>query len=180
MVFILILKAFYFMLPAYFANMAPVIVKKLFNKTAVPVDFNKKINGKPMLGKNKTWRGLMFGILFAIVVAFFQFLLFKNNFLLKISLIDYSNWLLFGALMGSGAMIGDLIKSLFKRRLNYEPGQSFIPFDQIDFVAGALIFTYPIIKLPLEMLITVILLSFILDIAINHLSYYFKIRSEKW
>ena len=82
MVFILILKAFYFMLPAYFANMAPVIVKKLFNKTAVPVDFNKKINGKPMLGKNKTWRGLMFGILFAIVVAFFQFLLFKNNFLL--------------------------------------------------------------------------------------------------
>lgn len=180
MIWILILKAFYFMLPAYFANMAPVIVKNLFKSIAIPIDFNKTLNDKPVLGKNKTLRGLIFGISFAIIAAFFQFLLFKNNFLLEISLIDYSNWIAFGFLMGSGAMIGDLIKSFFKRRLNYEPGQSFIPFDQIDFVAGALIFTYPMVKLPLEILIITILLSFMLDIAINHLSYYFKIRSEKW
>ena len=180
MVLILIIKAFYFMLPAYFANMAPVIVKNLFKSIAAPIDLNKKFNDKSILGKNKTWRGLIFGILFAIIISFFQFLLFKNNFLLGISLMDYSNWLLFGFLIGSGAIIGDLIESLFKRRLNYKPGQPFAPFDQIDFILGALIFIYPIVKLSISLIITIITLTFILHILVNHLAFYLKLRSEKW
>ena len=180
MVLTLIAGAFYFMLPAYFANMAPVIVKNLFKSLAVPIDFDKKLNNKPILGKNKTWRGLIFGIVLAILIAFIQFLFFNNNIFVGISLIDYSNWLLFGLLIGIGALVGDLVESLFKRRLNYEPGKPFIPFDQIDFVLGALIFTYPIIKLPLDLIVTIILLSFVLDIIVNHLSHYFKIRKEKW
>ena len=67
------------MLPAYFANMAPVIVKNVFKKLAFSIDFNKKIKNKPILGKNKTFRGLIFGIIFAIIAAFVQFLLYKNN-----------------------------------------------------------------------------------------------------
>lgn len=180
MVLILVVKAFYFMLPAYFANMAPVIVKNLFKSVAVPIDLNKKFNDESILGKNKTWRGLIFGILFAIIISFFQFLLFKNNFLLGMSLMDYSNWLLFGFLMGSGAVIGDLIESFFKRRLNYKPGQPFVPLDQIDFILGALIFVYPIVKLSTSLIITIITLTFILHILVNHLAFYLKMRSEKW
>ena len=37
---LLILQCFYFMLPAYFANMAPVIVKKI-NILNLQIDFNK-------------------------------------------------------------------------------------------------------------------------------------------
>ena len=176
---LLLLSSFYFMLPAYFANMAPVIVKKI-NIFKFPVDFGKKKSNKRIFGENKTFRGLIFGIIFAIIISFFQFLLYKNNFLLEISFIDYSNWLLFGFLMGFGALIGDLTKSFFKRRLNYKPGQSFVPFDQVDFVIGALIFIYPLIKLSIELMIIIILLSFALDIIVNHLSYYLKIRNEKW
>ena len=178
--FILILKAFYFMLPAYFANMAPVIVKNLFKSTAIPLDFNKTLGNKPVLGKNKTLRGLIFGILFAIFIAFFQFLLFKNDFLLEISLIDYSNWIVFGFLMGSGAMIGDTIKSFFKRRLSYKPGQPFVPFDQIDFVLGALALTALFFDLTLEIFAGSLLLTFALHITVNHIAFYMKIRSEKW
>ena len=58
-----ILKCFYFMLPAYLSNMIPVFVKKIFNFMAVPLDFNKRINGKPILGKNKTFRGFFFGVI---------------------------------------------------------------------------------------------------------------------
>ena len=75
---LLLLSCFYLMLPAYFANMAPVIVKKI-NFLGIPIDFNKKINDKPIFGKNKTFRGLIFGIIFAMIITYLQFLLYKNQ-----------------------------------------------------------------------------------------------------
>lgn len=179
MVLDLIIKSIYFMLPAYFANMAPVIIKKRFKFLAVPIDFNKKISNKPILGKNKTWRGFIFGIIFAIIISFFQYLLYNTKFV-SISLTNYSNWFVFGFLMGFGALTGDLVKSLIKRRLNIAPGQSFIPLDQMDFVFGALIFTYPLVKLGSKLIFTIIVLSFILDIVVNHIAFYLKFREEKW
>lgn len=168
---IFILKCIYFMLPAYFANMAPVIVKKSFKRLAVPI--NTKI-----FGKNKTYRGLIFGILFAIIIAFFQYLLYPS--LKSLSFLDYSNWLEIGFLMGSGAVFGDMIESLVKRRLSYKPGQPFVPFDQLDFVFGALLLISLIFIPTIKMIITIIIASFVLHILINHSAYYLKIRNEKW
>ena len=176
---IFMLKCFYLMLPAYFANMAPVIAKKidLFN---FPVDFNKTINSKPVLGKNKTFRGLIFGVIFALIIAYLQFLLYKMGFFKNISFFNYQNWLLFGLLMGLGALTGDLIKSFFKRRLDFEPGAKFVPFDQTDFVVGALLFIMPIFDLTLKIFVVSLVLSFMLHITTNHLAFYFRIRNEKW
>ncbi|MBI2656966.1 CDP-archaeol synthase [Candidatus Woesearchaeota archaeon] len=167
------------MLPAYFANMAPVIVKKI-NLFAFPVDFDRKLNNKPILGKNKTFRGLVFGIVFSIIIAYFQFLLYNIEFYKNISFFNYQNWLLFGFLIGLGALTGDLIKSFFKRRLGIEPGEKFVPFDQTDFVVGALIFIMPIFKLTLKIFFVSLLLSFVLHIIVNHIAFYLKIRNEKW
>lgn len=175
----LMLQCFYFMLPAYFANMAPVMVKKI-NFLKIPIDFGKGINNKPILGKNKTFRGLIFGVLFAIIIAYIQFLFYENNIFVDISLIDYSNWLLLGFLLGFGAILGDLIKSFFKRRLNYEPGKPFVPWDQTDFVIGALIFVFPLVKLSIDKIIVIIVLSFVLHIIVNHLAFYTGVRKEKW
>jgi len=177
---VLMLSCFYLMLPAYFANMAPVIVKNIFKNLAFPLDFNRTLNNKPILGKNKTFRGLTFGVIFAIIISYLQFLLYKNNIFADISLIDYSNWILIGFLMGFGAIFGDLFESFIKRRLNYEPGKSFVPWDQIDFVIGALIFIYPFIKLSINKMVTILILSFVLHIIVNHFAFYAKIRKEKW
>lgn len=174
-----ILKCFYLMLPAYFANMAPVIVKKI-NLFLFPIDFNKKLNNKPILGKNKTFRGLVFGIVFAVIIAYFQSLMYDNASFKSISFIDYKNWLLFGFLMGLGALTGDSVKSFFKRRLGIRPGARFILFDQIDFVVGAMIFIMPIFNLNLGIFLVSLVLSFILDIIVNHLAFYSGIRNEKW
>ena len=175
-----ILQVFYLMLPAYFANMAPVIVKGSFKSLKIPLDFNKKINKKPILGENKTFRGLIFGVLFAVIIAYLQFLLHNNNILADIAIIDYSNWLLIGFLLGFGAIFGDLVESYVKRRMNYEPGRSFVPFDQIDFVIGALIFVYPLVILSLDKIVVMLFLSFILHIIVNHIAFYMNIRREKW
>jgi len=176
----LILQLFYFMLPAYFANMAPVIVKKIFNNLKIPIDFNKKIGNKEIFGKNKTFRGLIFGIIFAIIITFIQYLFYNNNIFVSFSIVDYSNWLLIGFLMGFGAIFGDLVESFVKRRLDYKPGKSFIPFDQLDFVIGALIFIYPLNVLSLNKIIVILILSFVLHIIVNHLAFYIGIRKEKW
>ena len=174
-----VLKCFYLMLPAYFANMAPVMVKKI-NLLAFPVDFNKKIRNAPVLGGNKTFRGLVFGVIFAIVVSYLQFLLYNAGFFRNISFFSYQNWLLFGFLMGLGALTGDLVKSFFKRRIGLKPGTKFVPFDQTDFVVGALVFIMPVFSLTTKIFLASLLLSFILHIIVNHTAFYLKIRNEKW
>ncbi|MBI3035011.1 CDP-2,3-bis-(O-geranylgeranyl)-sn-glycerol synthase [Candidatus Woesearchaeota archaeon] len=178
-ILLFLLKCFYLMLPAYFANMAPVMVKKV-DLFAFPIDFNKRLNNKPILGKNKTFRGLVFGIVFAVVIAYIQFLLYDVGFFKGISFLNYKNWLLFGFLMGLGALIGDLAKSFFKRGLGLKPGAKFIPFDQTDFVIGALIFIMPVFKVNLKIFIAALLLSFALHIIVNHIAFYLKVRNEKW
>ncbi|MBL7055752.1 CDP-archaeol synthase [Candidatus Woesearchaeota archaeon] len=176
---ILVLKCFYFILPAYFANMAPVIVKNI-NFLKVPIDFGNEINNKPIFGKNKTFRGLFFGILFAVIITYLQFVFHNNNFLENLVIVDYSNWLIIGFLMGSGAIIGDLIESFAKRRLGYESGKPFVPFDQTDFIIGALVFVYPVINLGISKVTIILTLSFFLHIFVNHIAFYTGIRNEKW
>ena len=162
------------MLPAYFANMAPVIVKKI-NFLKNPIDFGKTINNMPVFGKNKTFRGLFFGVLFAVVITYIQFILNDNGIFLSLAIADYSNWLLIGLLMGFGAIIGDLAESFVKRRLSFKSGGSFFPFDQIDFVIGALIFIYPLVKLSITKIAIIILLSIVLHIIVNHVAFYTKV-----
>ena len=174
-----LLSCFYFMLPAYFANMAPVIVRRI-NFLKIPIDFYRKIENKPVFGMNKTFRGLVFGVSFAIIISYLQHFIYVNGIFIDLAFTDYANWLLFGFLMGFGAIFGDLIESFVKRRLNYAPGRAFVPFDQIDFVVGALVFVYPIVILSMNKVLAIIVLSFILHITINHLAFYTDIRREKW
>ena len=176
----IILQCFYFMLPAYFANMAPVVAKNMFRKLTLQIDFNIGLGNNTIFGKNKTYRGLIAGMLAAIIVAYTQFFLNGGNIFADLALVDYSNWLLIGLLLGLGAMFGDLVKSFVKRRIGLKPGMPFVPFDQLDFVFGALIFVYPVAKLPMEKMAIILFISFILHMVINHIAFYTGIRKERW
>lgn len=169
------LKCFYFMLPAYFANMAPLIVRNWFKKIAVPIDF-----GRNIFGKNKTFRGFIFGILFAVIITYLQFLLYGSSFFGNLSFIDYSNWFIVGFLLGFGALFGDLIKSFVKRRLGIGPGGRFIPWDQLDFVFGALLFVSLLVSVTWKMVLFIAVISFAGHILVNHSAYYLGVRKEKW
>lgn len=50
-------------------------------------------------------------------------------------LYGHPEWWHEGALLGLGAVAGDHIKSVFKRRLGYPPGYSWLP-DRFDFALG--------------------------------------------
>lgn len=175
-----VLQCFYFMLPAYFANMAPVFFKNSFSFLAKPIDFGKTWKGKPLFGAHKTFRGFVMGTLLAIIITFIQFQLFSQSFFTNLSLFSYDNWLLLGILMGFGALTGDAIKSLIKRRISIKPGKPWVPFDQLDFVVGALFFSWLIIDLNLKIVLTILIMSPFLHILTNHTAFFLKIRGEKW
>lgn len=174
----LIIKTFYFMLPAYFANMAPVFCKNILKFLAKPIDKGKKLGGKPIFGENKTWRGLLVAVVFATIITFIQYLL--KNSTTSIIIVDYSNWLILGFLLGLGAILGDLIKSFFKRRIGKKSGQPWIPFDQLDYTIGAILFVSIIFFPGWGIVITALILDFILHIIVNHISFWLHLRSEKW
>ena len=173
-----VFKCLYLLLPAYFANMMPVFVQKI-NFLNFPVDFNKKLNNQSVFGKNKTFRGFFFGIFIAVITACAQHFLYSLPFFEVISFFDYRNWFLFGFLMGFGALTGDLAKSFFKRRLGIKPGARFVPFDQLDFIAGALIFVIPVFEVTWNIFLTSLILSFLLHILFKHIGFYLKIN-DKW
>lgn len=137
-----IADVFCFFLPAGIANMAPVLFKWLPPST--PLDFNERLHGQPILGPNKTWRGLLSGVLGAILVVWLE-----RATELHSSVVDYqtvSVWAL-GAGLGFGALAGDALKSFFKRRLRIRPGKSWVPFDQLDWVVGAAVVSSLVVPL---------------------------------
>ena len=97
---LLLLQSFYLLLPAYFANMAPVIFRKI-NFLNVPVDFGytlriKKSKGKKdardrIFGNHKTWRGIFFATLAGITIAYLQYLVQNNLFVYQIIKFIYFN-----------------------------------------------------------------------------------------
>jgi len=146
----LIFLCLWYLLPAALGNHTascgnriwlPAILKRGLAKLAHPVDFGIQWRGKEIFGKNKTWRGLLVGVTVGIFVAGIQALLFfKTDFFRNNTLVDYQkvNFILFGALSGGGALVGDLVKSFIKRRLNVPPGKPWFPWDQLDWIAGAI------------------------------------------
>lgn len=138
MIYGLILLAFqslWFILPAYFANSTPVVAGG-----GTPIDFNKKFfDNEPILGPGKTWRGAAGGIAAAIIVAGIQAFIQARIDLAPYGLISMSITL--GFLLGAGAIAGDAVKSFFKRRLKIKRGAEWPLLDQLDFLAGAIIFS---------------------------------------
>ncbi|PIN80305.1 hypothetical protein COV11_04295 [Candidatus Woesearchaeota archaeon CG10_big_fil_rev_8_21_14_0_10_30_7] len=162
-----IIKLLYFILPIYFANMAPIFLSKLNF-------FNKPIS-KKLLGSHKTWKGFISGCLAGMLVALVQL-----QFYTGLEIYDYSQPALFGFLLGFGALFGDSFKSFFKRKIRIKPGKPWIPFDQIDYSIGALVFVSPLIFLGWWNSLIIIVLSFLLHIFANHLGYWLGIRKIPW
>lgn len=177
----LLIQIFLLLLPAGFANMAPVFFKKV-NILNYPVDLGIKYRGYDLFGKNKTYRGFLFGILVSIIIVYIQKIIYQvYPSISKFFIIDYSaiNIFLLGFLLGFGALFGDLIESFFKRRLNIKPGRPWIPFDQIDWILGSLIFVNFYIKIPLVLFILALLLFAGLHFLIRLIGFKLKINDSK-
>lgn len=160
----------WYLLPAALGNHAascgnriwlPGIFRSGLVKIALPIDLGLKWRGREILGKNKTWRGLLVGTITGMLTAGAQALLFFNtDFFKRNTLVDYGrvNFVLMGFLMGAGALVGDLVKSFIKRRLNKPSGKPWFPWDQLDWIAGAIVLSSIVFIPPAKVAIVAALL----------------------
>ena len=98
------------------ANGAPVVAARILGERwDQPVDGNRLwSDGRPMLGKSKTWRGLVSGCLACALFSLVAGLGF-----------------LFGALFGFLGLLGDMISSFIKRRMGLQSSARALGLDQI-------------------------------------------------
>src|SRR5512143_294758 len=170
----------YFFVPAYIANMSPVLVQRWFSALAVPIDGGRTFRGQRVLGDHKTWRGLLAGIAVGPLVLGLQVLAYRAGYLRDVALIDYADcslWL--GALMGAGAGVGDAVKSFFKRQIGIRPGASWIGFDQLDFFAGAYAFASPLYVAPPLTTLACTPVVFVGSIAVTAIAAWLNMK-ESW
>jgi CDP-2,3-bis-(O-geranylgeranyl)-sn-glycerol synthase len=174
----LIIQLIWFFLPAIFANMSPNVFKTL-PFLNYPLDFNIKFHGRPLLGKNKTYRGFFFGVLMALLIIIIQKTLYP--YMASFSLVNYNeiNIYLLGFLLGFGALFGDSLKSFFKRRFNIKPGKPWIPFDQIDWFIGALISVSFYVRFSLKEITISIIITTLFHPVINFISYSLGLQKNK-
>lgn len=179
----ILLESLWFLLPAGIANMAPVFAAK-YNWLPVlarPIDGSAKLNGRRLLGDNKTWRGVFLGVIFGLITGYIQHLAFGNEWIQSISIVSYHSAgvaLALGALLGFGALFGDAVKSFFKRQLAIAPGTAWTPFDQIDSVTGAFVIAWLFIPLSLLHVVVGIISIGIISYFINVVGVALKIKKE--
>jgi len=160
-------RLIYFMAPAYVANMAPVFIRYW-------TGWNRPISER-WLGSHKTVMGFGAGVLAAVLVTFAQSRLAWEG-----GLLVYDHWIELGLRFGGGAMTGDSLKSFVKRRVGIAPGAPWIPWDQLDFVVGALALVSGAARLTWSDLVVVSLLSLAGHVAVTHCAYWIGIRDVTW
>ncbi|MES2153538.1 MAG: CDP-archaeol synthase [bacterium] len=179
-------------------------------------------DGKRILGAGKTWRGLAGGALLGGIMALAMAWLAPHWGLIEGwdfgfngyeygapvgrqapcvgDPADCSNYVvteawrvfLFGAVVGFMALVGDAVKSYFKRRTGREGGAPWFPFDQLDFVIfGLLGFVLASALLPRGwvrhaltddwlVLTTIVILTPALHLLVNRIGFWLGLKKVPW
>jgi CDP-2,3-bis-(O-geranylgeranyl)-sn-glycerol synthase len=160
---LLIVEALKFIFPAYCANAAPVLVGG-----GLVMDFGKNfVDGKRVLGSNKTFRGFFFGLAIGIAVGSVESMLFNYPFL-------------FSLFTPLGALLGDLTAAFLKRRLGIAPGGLFPIVDQVDFVVGAIVFALPLAMVYWELAVAALVITPPIHLLTNIGAYKLKLKKNPW
>lgn len=162
-----LLELLYFMAPAYLANMAPPFARYW-------PGWNRPIHER-LLGSHKTVVGATMGVAAGVLATAAQAAIDA-----PFGLVDYACWPLLGLGFGVGAMAGDCLKSLFKRRLGVAPGASWVPFDQLDFPIGALLLVGYWARLSWLDVLLILAVTFIGDLAVNRAAFRMGIKDSAW
>ena len=159
----LITSALLFIGPAYFANAAPLVLGG-----GASLDGGRSLaDGRPIFGPHKTVRGVIAGIVVGTLIGLAE------------SLVD-PRFATAGFMIALGAVLGDLLGALVKRRLNVEPGKAFPVLDQLDFILGSVVLGYPFFQVGLISILLVVVVTPPIHLATNYGAYRLGIKKTRW
>jgi len=170
--------ALWVMLPAYVPNSAAAVFGG-----GTPIDLGRKFSdGRRIFGDGKTYRGFFGGVLSGVAVGLIEIL---ATFTFGLDMFP-RHTILSVFLLATGALLGDLVKSFFKRRLGKARGESWLIADQYDLVVGSLLLVllvYPgwvVENITLPILVWIILLTPLLHRVVNIIGYYIGVKEVPW
>lgn len=174
------LKILWFLLPAGAANLIPPVAAKLFPQWDWPVDFGAMFRGRRLFGSHKTFRGFVAGVLLSTATLQGQCFIAGQVPWIQNLAPDpaFCNGWWLGPWFGLTALGGDLLKSFFKRQFSIKPGQPWAPWDQIDWILGVLVATYPIFKFDVLFAVGAILIGLCLSFMFKIIGYFFGINAD--
>jgi len=154
----------WFILPSYIANIVPLLSRKI-NFLNVPVDFGIRVRGKRLFGANKTYRGLLFGILAGTITGVLQ-----------------ARPPIEGFILATGGLVGDLLGASLKRQRGIKPSVKAPIYDKYLDVIVALLFAKVASFLDITLLqsIYLIIVSASLNKIFNLIWYKLKIKDVPW
>lgn len=162
---LLIFDALKFIFPAYCANALPVIAGG-----GLPMDFGAIFrDGRPIFGKNKTFQGFFAGLAVGTGVGLVESVVFGYP-------------IFFGFLLSLGALFGDLTGAFIKRRLSIPPGGLLPVVDQIDFIVGAIVFSFPLFLeiFSWELIVAVLIITPPVHLLTNFVAYKLGLKNNPW
>jgi len=173
-----VFEALVFIFPAYCANGMPVI----FGGGRTIDGGRKFLDGKPIFGSHKTFRGIFAGLIIGTLVGFAEQILLETFHSYPfLSTITFSPNPVLGFALSLGALVGDLMDSFIKRRLNIPPGSPLPVVDQLDFVVGALLFSIMIGQLPSSLVaLIVVFITPPIHLSTNFLAHLLGLKKEWW
>jgi len=164
----LVLIIILYTVPLYVANSFPVIVHG-----KIPLDLNAKIFKKPILGKGKTILGSLAGIIAGTLAGAVLLLVPGVKLIIP-------NYFSLAFALSFGAILGDCVKSFFKRRFGIESGQKWVLADQLDFIFGGIIMSL-FVRLPEAWLVLLLLFAtFFVHSGVNWIAYKLKLKKVPW
>ena len=182
----IVILSVWLMLPAYIPNNAAA----LFGG-GTPIDFGRKFkDGKRILGDGKTYRGFVLGCLCGAIVGALEILLapyivpYLAGFV-EPGLLEHYSYVAI-ITMPIGALLGDMIKSFFKRRIGFDRGAMLPVADQLDFVVGAWALTLLLdygwftANFTWAVIITVLIITPALHLATNIIGYKIGKKNVPW
>lgn len=151
-----VLQLLWLALPIIAAGLVHLAVMKLDlwpGLRRMPIDGGLTFRGKRLFGDNKTWRGAVVTIGTTMLAAWGVEQVHACCWPLP-TLVPFAedHPLLWGLLLGTGYIVGELPNSFAKRQLGISPGAAgqgtagrvFWVIDQLDSLAGMLLFVAPV------------------------------------
>lgn len=170
--------AWWILFPIYAANCIPPLARGTH-----PLDFGRGLkDGKRIFGDGKTIEGtfLAFVAGFAVVLAEIMLSPALNSFAGTWSIALPELSIVAGFLLVLGAILGDLAGSFIKRRMGYERGKNVPGLDQLNFIAGAIIFGYWFIQITPLMIVYMVVLTPFLHKLFNVIGHKGGVKQVPW
>ena len=184
---ILLLLGFWYILPAYVANGFAVFAK--FFSSPHPIDGGRILKDERFLfGPGKSWEGFFIGFISGVFVGLLQVItapflaaLIIQYLILPPELVPIVILSIpLVVIVALGALVGDLIGSFVKRRMNISRRHPAPLIDQLDFLILAILFGWFISPLPLILVVFLLIVTPIIHLLANVIGYLLRLKKVPW